>query len=59
MLCKYFLFKLQIKAALLLSSKGQEAPAVSDRIKSLSAAPDSANTLVGVKCDTDIKGLSL
>jgi len=46
----------QIKAALLLSSKGQEAPAVSDRIKSLSAAPDSANTLVGVKCDTDIKG---
>ena len=53
------MFKLQIKAALLLSSKGQEAPAVSDRIKSLSAAPDSANTLVGVKCDTDIKGLSL
>ena len=45
-----------MKASLLLCSKGQEAPEISDRLKSLTSAPEVIANVLATTCDTDIKG---
>jgi len=46
----------KVKASLLLCSKGQEAPEISDRLKSLTSAPEVIANVLATTCDTDIKG---